>query len=135
MPHGPVRVLPRSSVEGGSRMTQLASRAALSVLGLSSMLAIACAPQPLTMELASEEERSLLLGDPSESRQVNVIVYDRKGEMIRTPKVRWYSINPKIADVSSTGVIVPKSEGHTTIVARSGFTQREVPVKVHYFSK
>ena len=114
-------------------MNHRAPRAALVAFGLSSMLALACSPQPLKMELVGEDQ-ALLFGDVGQSRQMNVVVYDRDGEVINSPRIRWYSINSKIAEVSSSGLVVPKSEGKTTIVARSGFTQREIPVNVHYFA-
>src|SRR5205814_7262224 len=48
--------------------------------------------------------------------------------------VRWYAVNQRIASISKNGTVVPRAEGRTSIIARSGYTQREVPVTVQFYT-
>jgi hypothetical protein len=47
-----------------------------------------------------------------------------------TRSVEWVSLDPTIATVSPKGQIVPRKDGKTTIVARSGSAEASVPVVV-----
>jgi hypothetical protein len=93
----------------------------------------ACGRHPLKVEVRGDEH-SLSFHDPSDKRQVKVRVLDQDGNPIRAPELRWYVKNPRVAEVSPLGVIVPKNEGHTEVVVRSGYAQREIPVTVHFFA-
>jgi pullulanase len=97
------------------------------------LLTVACTPQPLKVEV-DEDERSLTFNDPTEEHQVHVLVLDRNSNVITTPKMRWYVKNPRVAEVSKNGVIVPKNDGKTEVIARSGYAQREIPVEVRFFA-
>jgi uncharacterized protein YjdB len=101
------------------------------VLGLAA-LAADCKAQPMKIEIVDDDPSTTFNG-PQESRQVQVMVLDADGAVIPKPSLRWYSVNPKIAEVTEQGLIVPKSDGRTAVVARSGYAQHELPVTVQFY--
>src|SRR5688572_15897754 len=100
-------------------MIRKLSRIALLIILGASLLA--CDPQPLKIEI--DGDSSLSFNAPGEEHYVHAIVYDREGNAIVKPKLRYYSIDSKIAEVTPEGIIKPKSDGRTRVVVRSGYSQ------------
>lgn len=103
----------------------------LSLLTFALLALAACSMPPRALKLEIDGERDVAFTQPTEEYTVAVTAYDRDGNVIQAPELRWYSLNPKIADVTTTGVIKPKANGETRIVVRSGYAQYEIRVTVN----
>lgn len=114
-------------------MFRTVRRFALTFSTLSLLAVGACAPQALKLEVSGQDQ--VTFNTLGESFAVTVAAVDRDGKGIDAPKLRWYSINPRIADVSASGLIQPKADGKTRIVVRSGYAQHEIAVHVRLFAK
>ncbi|MCK6547385.1 hypothetical protein L6R52_16165 [Myxococcota bacterium] len=112
-------------------MNHTIRRWTLSLITLALLAFAACSMPPRALKLEIDGERDVAFSSPTEEYTVAVTAYDRDGNVIESPELRWYSLNPKIADVTPTGVIKPKANGETRIVVRSGYAQYEIRVSVN----
>jgi hypothetical protein len=70
----------------------------------------------------------------NQPRPLRVEVYDADGSKIEDAKLKFSSIAPRIAMVTSDGIVIPGEDGRTRISVRSGFVERELPVHVRIHS-
>jgi hypothetical protein len=92
-----------------------------------------CRDQPMKVVL-NDADQGLTFHALDEAQDVHATVLDGDGVAIAHPHVQWYSINPQIAEVTLAGRVVPRMDGKTTVVARCGFAQHQLPVTVQVYA-
>ncbi len=107
-------------------------------VGLLAMTALGAAPapttpkdligQPVTVEITPKD--STLVGTRATRQLILSAKYADKSERDLTRVVEWVSLDPKIADVSAKGQVIPKGNGVATIVARRGSVEAKATVNV-----
>ncbi len=63
-------------------------------------------------------------------QRVNAKVLDKRGRELEIGTANWESVKPDIAAVEAGGLVTPKAEGKTRIIARYDKVTAEVPVEV-----
>jgi uncharacterized protein YjdB len=75
--------------------------------------------------------RRLAIYGTEQSKELSVRALDRKGTPLpEMPPVAWTSSDPKVAEVSGNGHIVPKAPGKTLVTARSGEISASASIEV-----
>jgi hypothetical protein len=100
--------------------------AALAIGGL--VQPAASAPPPSNASVAIQPgAATLAVGDTA---QLQVVVRDKKGMIVRNPKVAWATSDAAVATVSRTGLVAGLSAGAVTITATSGSLSATATVTV-----
>ena len=102
-----------------------------------SILALAlltgCRPKIASLDAAP---RHLSFYGTELAKEVTVRALDSRGKPIEeVPPLSWTAADAKIVEVSSTGHLVPKSPGKTTVTVRSGELSTTISVEVVDLSK
>lgn len=75
--------------------------------------------------------RRLAIYGTEQSKELSLRALDRKGAPVpEMPPVIWTSSDPKVAEVSGNGHIVPKAPGKTVVTARSGEISASAAIEV-----
>jgi len=75
--------------------------------------------------------RKLAIYGTEQSKELSVRALDRKGAPLpEMPPVVWTSSDPRVAEVSGNGHVVPKAPGKTVVTARSGEISASAAVEV-----
>ena len=101
------------------------------VLGLA--LLAGCRAKVATLEATP---RRLAIYGTEQSKEITVRALDSKGQpMAEMPPLVWTTSNPKIADVSAGGHVIPKAPGKATVTVAAGPVSTSVAVEVIDLSK
>lgn len=99
----------------------------LPVNGLLIWMGWICACHPAQAALTVSPS-TVILDNPEATQQL--LVYSAPSTVDLTRGVRYEVVDPKIASVDSSGLVLPKAEGRTAIVVHHGQESAQVPVQV-----
>jgi hypothetical protein len=103
------------------------------LLGIAASLSFACREQPMKIELDAPGHE-LRFNSRNDVTTLKVVVRDADGVEIAKPEITWSSSNPRVAEVTKEGRVIPKLDGRALITIRSGFAQISVPAVVHLYA-
>ena len=89
------------------------------------------APAPTTVAVASVEiTPAALTLAPSATGQLRATAHDATGNILTDRAIQWGSANPRVADVSSNGLVIAVAPGSTQVIASVEGQNTSIPVNV-----
>jgi len=86
---------------------------------------------PTTVPVASIDiTPAALTLEPSATGQLRAIARDAAGNSLTDRPIQWGSANPRVADVSTNGLVIAVSPGSTQVIAATEGQRTSVPVNV-----
>ena len=91
------------------------------------LLSASCSRRAATIDISPKKLKIYGLDHP---QRLSAKLLDKRGRELEIGTANWESVKPEVAAVDAGGLVTPKSEGKTRIIARYDKVTSEIPVEV-----